>query len=253
VGARLQNGQSCSAKVISVKEKIAELDFFDCPAIVELQGGQVFTYQAPVKTFEPLIDDPQPKRIRVAMSAFYNTASTFFMSKITSTSASGVSTGTGEMGSEPAGGAAVEAWYSRLHNWGASAGLAYEGKRNINTFSTTSSGVTTTATYAEPKPSVTILDLYVNAVYRWETYYAFAGGNFSLPNFNRGAGAIGTFDFRGYLGEQIGGGAALGDHFATDLTLKIMTFYATGSSGSTTVDYGLVLLTGLQLQLKYIF
>ena len=134
-------------------------------------------------------------------------------------------------------------------SWGFQAGIGFEGRRDINSFSGNLGGAS--AGSFSTKPALQMSFIEANALYRWNLFYLPFGLSYSLPQLD--AGSAGNLAVKGSIGTQFGGGFYLSDHFQLGILLRILGVTATASSGTTTYDYGYGTYSGLDFNAHYSF
>lgn len=211
----------------------------------------------PVVTPETLPEPEQPskkdRKLKYSLSAFYSLGSSFNFNSATVISGGSTGTVSGNFNSGNAPGLSAEITNSIENRWGWLGGASYELSRNINSFTVTGPGGSATGIYTSTTPSVSILILYADGIYRWKSLYMPLGLNFNVPFFQNGVGATGTTSFSGGVGFQVGAGYFLNDNFSFELELQYLTFTGSTSSGGTAVNFNTITFVDPLFKLKYTF
>lgn len=160
--------------------------------------------------------------------------------------------GTGSMEMSFDSGMGLGAEVSDRAPFGWAAGVSYDLKRKLNSADVTTLGVTDSAVYAEPKPTLSFWTMYVNAVKRWDGPYAIAGFNCSIPSFDQGP-ASGSTSVSGGIGGQVGAGYEFTKNIAAEFLYRSVALKTSRNASGYQYDLGSTSLAGFQIQLKYSF
>ena len=200
------------------------------------------------------IAEPKPTsdhKTKVSIFAFYNTANSMTFSDIKETTGGVTYSGDATFYSDMAPGFGIEIFVAPENHWGWSAGLTYDSTRNLNSANAGFSGQSVSVVYADPKPTISFVTVYGNAIYRWDSFYLPFGLNVTSPTYKSSDGTITTVT--GTLGTQGGAGFFVNDHFSIEGLLRLVEFNVTRSSSTFYIDYGTGAMYGAQLNLKFIF
>jgi hypothetical protein len=145
--------------------------------------------------------------------------------------------------------AAAEVGLIQAHGFGFNIGFAYDLPRTEK--GATANAAFLTATEGPSSATITLQNVYLNAVYSVDRTYFYLGGNYSIPDINVPP-EQGLVTVKGKVGAQLGGGYMITPNLAAEIGLRRINIGIDGtagnveSSGQTTFD-------GLQVGLKFMF
>lgn len=143
------------------------------------------------------------------------------------------------------------AMYSEKDSWGAFGALTYQSKREIGDVDL---GNGSFLRYTGGRPSIQLTLLEAGGLYRWSEFYIPLGFNYSIASYTDISDSSGTStSLNGAMGFQAGAGYFLTDKICIEALIKMASISGKASTASVNLDYGTGNLTGLALQVRYIF
>ena len=133
-------------------------------------------------------------------------------------------------------------------SWGASFGLEYHAKRDLE--EVTFSGTTFTPT-SDDVANINIVYLYANLIYRWDVFYIPFGLNIASVEYTPADSYNGNVKSESGVGFNFALGWELGDSFLIEYGVKSSTYSLSEKSGSDEIDYGEGAIAVSTLSLKY--
>ncbi len=254
--------QECRAKVTKVSST-ALLETVHCPNGKGLKVGDKLAAAAPAIEPPPTrVDDGTVQKtarsasegLRFSAFVLLNTARNMSFPSAKYNNGTSEYDGTANWDGQAAFGVGAEVMYTRIGDWGWSAGFDYEFKREFDHFDFSGGGVFANASLS-PKPHLTVATIYGNAVYRWDTVYLPFGLNYAvLADFKNTSGIYsGTIDTKGTLGFQVGVGFNITELIALELNAKATGLRQDLKGGAVTYNMGTGFLTGVQGLCKFRF
>lgn len=207
--------------------------------------------QVPPQPAKPQTKSEDGKRIRFAVSLFYNLAdkvtekgSVTYLGQNLSFNGEDKTTGAAGLG--------VSLNHRFNSQWGLGYGLGYEFQRTLSSYSITMNGTTVSGDYTT-KPTFTVLFLHVDGrFFPAENFYVLAGLNLSKVDVKNS-----ETDIKPAYGAQIGVGYEITENIAVETQYKMIV--AKGSSSASvggnpmTIDYERFELAGLSFLVRYTF
>jgi hypothetical protein len=271
VGAHLvaqQEGKNCFLVVTSVQGNLVQLDGGRCPFFDRLIVGQVLEpslfvapsweqpYERPHQ--EHFSVDPRDvkadDRLRLAVSLYYGFGSSLDSNNLSYVQGGNAATcGSGSLTMNSAPGVALEMYQSPDSGFGWSAGANYDFQRNVSGLNAYANGTYIGGSFNNPEPTLNLLTIYGNFIFRADKFYFPVGLNYTFPSFSGGANSFGNTSIGGGGGIQIAAGYLISDHFATELWIQSLSL-----DGNTITPYGTITYNGLnftntQLRLRFSF
>jgi hypothetical protein len=188
------------------------------------------------KPAQPLkAEDVGDRHFKISLG--FNTGTKLNFKEVTSVTGSTRTESTSEMETS----APVEVGVSYLsvskNDWGYSAGINYQTKRQIQSERINSGGTSVYSHFGTPAEiQITLID--GGGIYRFESFFIPFGVNYSIPVYLRPGGQTKTVSVHGALGLQGGLGYYIDESFVIELQFKLIGIKATSDDGTTTFDYG---------------
>ena len=263
-------GEACDGKVVSIASGRVLAEFPTCENFSEFKVGSTaevspFAAEAPpapvptestptdVAASEPPTTADKLARVRVAIKASYDSASSMRFSSGKLTTSGVPYSGTVDYKMEGAGSIAGELVILELRSWGAIAGFGIDFSRKIKSVDVEFVGTNAIGSFTvNGDPTLTLYTVYASAAYRWDKLYLPFGLNITVPSISGAPTAISSL--QPLLGVQVGLGAYLSDNVALELLLRGRGVNADSkTSGFTTYELGRGSISSSEFSVKILF
>ena len=202
---------------------------------------------------EKKAEAPKSGAIKYSVFAFANTGSDVNFTSVKAVGPGVNATGNFNLQVDNSFGIGFEARQSENNSFGWAAGASYDFKRSANSatanFQTAGSA---TGIYPDPKPSLSIVAPFANAIYRFNEASFVIGLNYSIPSFSQGSMG-GTTSLSGGFGAQVGMNFQVSEKVSADILYRNFNIKGTRTADSINFDLGTGSISGIQFQGRYTF
>tara|TARA_B100001971_G_scaffold215185_1_gene259394 strand:+ start:78871 stop:79506 length:636 start_codon:yes stop_codon:yes gene_type:complete len=142
-----------------------------------------------------------------------------------------------------------EYFEAKEESWGKGFGVSYHNSREVEELVIDGEDYDITGDAAE----ITLLKVYANLIYRWNTFYIPFGVNITSVSYEPPSSYDGSVESTGGLGFNFGLGWFVTEQFAIEYMGSSNIWTLEAKSDSSETDYGDGVLAVATLKLKYIF
>lgn len=238
------DGKDCFFSVTSISGTLLQLEGLRCIYISDLKVGQALEpslFEESPKSEAPPIEslkDHSERVVRLALVPYYGLGTSMGSGALEYNQAGQPTTyGGGTISTNTAPGAAIEIYESPKNGFGWSTGVSYEFKRSVSGLNAYANGSFIGGSFMNPEPTLSLLAIYANLIYRLEDFYFPFGINFSFPSFQGGGNAFGNTTLTGDVGLQIGAGYILSSNIALEFWIEDLYLDGSTTTGAGTINY----------------
>lgn len=257
------DGRDCFFSISTIRGTILQLDGFRCSFIDRVQVGQSLEpslfedveKQKPTPFWvDPVERRDRDDRLRFAIAPYMGLGTSLETDNIYYNQVGQPTAyGGGNIDTNPAPGVAVEIYRTPKNGFGWSTGVSYEFQRSLSDLNAYANYNFIGGSFQGPEPTLSLLTIYANLVYRLEDFYFPFGLNYTIPSLSGGGNTFGNTTLTGDIGLQIGMGYMFSDHWALEFWIENIYLDGNTNTGAATIDYNGLSFIDPLFRLRYSF